>query len=146
MILKKIGNTQLLCSTSKKPEGKWFKASSAVMAFAKKSLKVGDNFKAEFDDNWVIQKINKLNVEKGKGSVAEGGQYEKMVERSVYASVATMVSSMNLSNGLKEVKAIVQSLFEQGMELVKGKKVEKIEPTEEPKDEPEEEPSEEPED
>ena len=145
MILKKIGNTKLFCSTNKNPEGKWFKASSAVMSFAKKTLKEGDNIKAEFnDETFVIEKINKIGAEKGKGGISDGGQYEKMVERSVYASVATMISGMGLKT-LKEVKATVESLFEQGIELIKGKKVEKVEPIEEP-EEPTEEPSEEPED
>ena len=147
MILKKIGNTKLLCEKKDKTE-KWFKATEAVIGFAKKAFKVGDSIKAEFNsETYVIEKITKLGAvgSKEKGSYsAKGGNVDKMLEMSVLKSVAPIVSNIEDTKTLPKAKKALAELYEFGMELVNGKKEEKVEEPEEVVEEQEE--NEEPED
>jgi hypothetical protein len=143
VILKKVGNTKILCEKKDGTE-KWFKASTAVIGFAKKAFKTGDSIKAEFNDQtYVIEKITKLGAEgsKEKGSYsAKGGNVDKMLEMSVLKSVAPIVSNIEDTKTLPKAKKALAELYEFGMELVNGKKEEKVEETEEVVDEPEENP------
>lgn len=138
MILKAIGKTKLQCE-KKNGEEKWFKASEAVIKYAKKNFKLGDSIKAEFNtETYIIEKITKMGGEKvGKniGSESNVGGYTCSDERSVYSAVATMVAGMKLTS-VDDVKEAVSELFAQGMELISGKKVTKE--TSEPEEEPEE--------
>lgn len=144
MILKKVGNTKLFCSTKKAPDGKWLKATPTAIADANSNFKIGDSIIAEFnEETWVIEKISHSKPGKtgggGSGS-GSGGGYENMVERSVLASVAMVVASMNLTK-IMDVKIALTELFGLGYDLVKGNtskidtpKVEEVEENPEPED------------
>jgi hypothetical protein len=126
MILKKIGKFNLFCE---KKDGtvKKFKATPEVIAYATKALKVGDSVKCEFNTTtYIIEKVIKYNQEtsKGKYSGYKSGYSAPSDERSVYATVGTMIAGMKLTN-VKDVKEAVKELFAQGMELVKTKVEEK---------------------
>lgn len=148
MILKKIGNTKLLCEKKDKTE-KWFKATEAVIGFAKKAFKVGDSIKAEFNsETYVIEKITKQGTEgskgsySGKGNYNKGGNgnYENITEISVLKSIAPIVAELKDVDTLPKAKKALKELYEEGLILVKGKVETKVEEQEETTEEPEENP------
>jgi hypothetical protein len=148
MILKKVGNTKILCEKKDGTE-KWFKASTAVIGFAKKAFKTGDSIKAEFNDQtYVIEKITKLGAEgskeKGSYSAKSSNQGGEMLEMSVLKSISAIIPNLEDTKTLPKAKKALEELYALGMELVKGKKEEKVEEPEEVVEEQEE--NEEPED
>lgn len=139
MILKKVGNTKLLCEKKDGSE-KWFKATSAVIKYVKNNFKPGDSVIADFnDETYIIEKVTGAKKETRKTRNGGGTYQEHMVERSVYASVATMVAGIK-GVDTESVKEIVKDLFEQGISLVKGEGVSKEETEEEAGGEEPEEP------
>jgi hypothetical protein len=114
MKLVAIGQTKLKCE-KKDGEVKDYKASSAVISYAKKALKKGDNLTCEFTKG-EITKISKY-VPKSGGTYSNNSKYtsnnnqDKMAERSAVASACTAITSVD-GVTVKNVTKVLQEIID----------------------------------
>ena len=130
MKLVKVGKTNLYCER-KDGKQKWYKATDAVIKYAKESLKIGDAIVCTFDDDTrKIKKATKYNKYSKSGKAGFGtpsDRYEYMLERSIFASVtnvmAKVIESSKKALTPVQIKKGMRDLYEDGYKLITGKEV-----------------------
>ena len=120
-----IGKTnQIKFETKKAPEGKAFEATEQAIADAKE-IGVGKLVTAKWTDDYRVKSLEEYKPKSSGGYSGGSGKYsnayaEKMVERSVLASVANIVSGIE-GVTVKNVQKTVEGLYAGCLKMVRGK-------------------------
>ena len=122
MKLLAVGKTKLKIER-KDGEIKTFKATGAVLKYAKANLKKGDIIKAKFDDGKIVEVKKVALKKKDKGRFKSNGGEGKI---SLYKSIATMIPGVK-GVDVKNVRQVIRELFEDALKLVREEKIEKEE-------------------
>lgn len=126
MKLIKIGKTKLMFETKKAPDGKAFKATDQAMKDAK-AIGVGKLVTTQWTDDYNVKSLEEYKPKSSSGyKKSSEGYAEKMVERSVLASISGIVQAMLTAKLLtaKSVQKTIEGLYAGCLELVRGKKEE----------------------